>query len=105
MAKHLTCLRCAALLPEGADTGRPARYCGDTCKRLVEYEVRRLDRRISGYALQLREEQADRTPADEAWIDELGRTRAQRMGDLRRWIKTDSERLSLLLGGQQGTQS
>lgn len=102
----LTCIRCAADLPEPAATGRPARYCGDTCKRLAEYEVRRLDRRIAGYEFQLREELADRTPAAEAWIDNLGRTRAQRINDLRKWIKTDTERMQQLLAGQrQGPES
>ncbi len=99
VAKPLACLRCTAALPEGASTGRPARYCSDTCKRLVEYEVRRLDRRIAGYELELREELADRAPAADAWVDTLSRTRAQRIGDLRKWIKTDTERLHQLLAG------
>jgi predicted nucleic acid-binding Zn ribbon protein len=103
VAKPNCCVRCSAPLPEAADTGRPARYCGDSCKRLVEYEVRRLDRRIAAYELELREELADRAPAAEAWIDNLSRTRAQRINDLRRWIDTDTERLQMLLAGTTPT--
>jgi len=99
VAKPLTCLRCGTALGDGPPTGRPPRYCGDLCKRLTEYEVRRLDRRLSGYEIELREELADRTAAADAWIDKLGRSRAQRIGDLRRWIKADTERLRALLGG------
>jgi hypothetical protein len=82
-----------------AGPGRPPTYCGESCRRLVEYEIRRLDRRLGAYELELREELADRTPAEDAWIDKLGRTRTQRINDLKKWMAADSARLHELVGG------
>jgi hypothetical protein len=98
-----TCLKCGAELERAAGPGRPPSYCGATCKRLVEYEIRRLDRRLADYEFQLREEQADRNdPA--AWIDNLGRTRTQRINDLRKWVAADEARLRELIGGGRGAE-
>src|SRR5262245_37500217 len=99
MTTNPTCLKCGAILDRPSGPGRPARYCSDACKRLVEFELRRLDRRLASYYDQLREERADRTPASEAFVDNLGRTRAQRIGDLRKWIAADERRLRDLVGG------
>jgi hypothetical protein len=99
MVKKLAgCLKCGTPISAAPGPGRPPTYCGETCRRLTEFELRRLDRRLSRYADELREEQADRNPAD-AWIDNLGRTRTQRLNDLHRWIAEDEARLRELVGG------
>ena len=95
----LTCIKCGSLFEPSFGPGRPARYCSYVCKRLVEFELRRIDRRLAAYHEQLREEQADRAAASVAWIDNLSRTRAQRIGDLRRWIDEDEKRLRALVEG------
>ena len=76
----MTCIKCGSLFEPSFGPGRPARYCSYVCKRLVEFELRRIDRRLAAYHEQLREEQADRAAASDAWIDNLNRTRAQRIG-------------------------
>lgn len=96
----MNCTKCGAPLEAVPGPGRPSNYCGTTCRRLVEYEIRRLDRRIAGYEFQLREEQADRN-APAAWIDNLGRTRTQRINDLRKWVRADEQRLRELIAGNQ----
>jgi hypothetical protein len=100
-ARVLTCARCGVEI-EPAAHGRPPRYCSEACKRLTEFEIRRLDRHLAGYRFQLREELADRTPADRAFVDSLNRTRAQRIRDLRRWIAEDEARLRELVGSSSG---
>lgn len=99
MVEQLTCAKCGSPMqrPEGA--GRPPTYCSETCRRLIEYEIRRIDRRLAKYEDQLREEHADRNAPD-AWIDNLGRTRTQRLSDLRKWIREDEQRLAHLTGRQ-----
>jgi hypothetical protein len=41
-----TCAECDEPLPERASTGRQAIYCSQSCKRLAEFRVRRLTRRL-----------------------------------------------------------
>lgn len=40
-----TCAKCGDVL-EQPSTGRPPTYCGPTCRRASEYELRRLQRRL-----------------------------------------------------------
>ena len=93
----MPCAKCRTPLAPYAGSGRPSAYCGEACRRLAEYEIKRIDRRLARDQLQLREELADRNPADH-WIDNLGRTRAQRIRDLRKWIAEDEQRLRELVG-------
>ena len=95
--KPTTCAKCGTALAPYVGTGRPSAYCGEVCRRLAEYEIKRIDRRLAQDQLQLREELADRNEPD-AWIDNLGRNRRQRIGDLRKWIKADEARLRELVG-------
>jgi sugar-specific transcriptional regulator TrmB len=89
-------------LPDrSVSVGRPPSYCSAPCRRLAEYEIRRLDRRLGRYEDQLREELADRNEASH-WVDNLGRTRTQRLNDLRKWIAADESRLRELAGGADG---
>ncbi|MCB1995336.1 MAG: hypothetical protein H6933_04805 [Burkholderiaceae bacterium] len=94
----MNCIKCGTPLAEHTGPGRPPTYCSTVCRRLVEYEIRRLDRRLGDYEFQLREEQADRNEAD-YFVDNLGRNRTQRINDLKKWIKADSARLRELCGG------
>lgn len=90
------CIKCGSPLAPKAGTGRPAIYCGESCRRLVEYEIRRLDRRIAGYELELRGLRYD-GPDD---FDDT--ERQKRMRALRRWITEDEARLLALLSGAGG---
>lgn len=92
---NLQCIKCGSLLAPKAGTGRPAIYCGEPCRRLVEYETRRLDRRIAAYELELRGLRYD-GPDD---FDDT--ERQKRMRALRRWIVDDEARLRVLLGGAE----
>lgn len=98
VTKSLNCAKCGMPIEHDGGPGRPPTYCSATCKRLVEFELRRLDRRLANYALELREELADRLPA-RRWVDNLGRDRDQRIADLKTWIAADEERLAQLLSG------
>lgn len=92
----LQCIKCGSPLAPKAGTGRPAIYCGESCRRLVEYEIRRLDRRIAAYELELRGLRYD-GPDD---FDDT--ERQKRMRALRRWVTEDEARLLTLLGGAGG---
>lgn len=94
--KQLACLKCSSPLEPRAGAGRPAIYCGEPCRRLAEYEIRRLDRRMAGYEQELRGLRYD-GPDDFDDTERLKRMRA-----LRRWIAADEARLRLLLGGSGG---
>ena len=87
------------LLEPPAGPGRPAPYCGSQCKRVAEFEVRRLDRRLGQYYEVLREEQADRMPAFGS-LDRQSSSHARSTDRrLRRWIAKDERRLRELVGG------
>lgn len=88
------CRKCGAPLELSAATGRPPSYCGETCKRLIEHEVRRIDRRLAAYELEQRELKFD-GPDD---FDDG--PRQKRLRALRTWIQTDESRLRELLGGR-----
>jgi hypothetical protein len=93
----LSCAKCGAAIERTPGPGRTPSYCGDLCKRLIEYEVRRIDRRLGRYELELRELKADTDPLDED-------ARQRRLRALRRWIRQDEERLQILLGGGRGNR-
>jgi hypothetical protein len=100
---RLACAKCGAPLDPPSGPGRPAAYCSDLCKRLTEYEVRRLDRRLSKYELELREQKARGVQFD----DEEEHERQRRLRALRAWIRTDEARLRELLsaaGADRGNQ-
>src|SRR5436190_11301813 len=42
----MTCVRCGAELNQREGAGRPRRFCGNACKRSVEFELRRFERRL-----------------------------------------------------------
>lgn len=94
----LNCATCGAELPAAkGGPGRPPSYCGVACRRLAELQIRTLSRRIDAYRIEQRELKY-RGP--EYFDDE----REKRLRALRRWIRTDEERLRLLLAAGQGNQ-
>lgn len=44
---RMTCLKCGDPLPVQDGPGRPRTYCSEGCRRAAEYELRRLERRIT----------------------------------------------------------
>jgi len=54
----MQCLKCMTEMAEYAGTGRPPVYCSKECRRVAEYELRRLDRllgKLEADALKWRE--------------------------------------------------
>ena len=39
------CVKCSGPVPQ-ATTGRPRRYCSVACRRAIEFELRRIERRL-----------------------------------------------------------
>jgi len=94
----LTCAKCGTPIERQLGAGRPPTYCGDLCKRLIEYEIRRVDRRLAAYELEERELKA--APAD--WPDDEEQRRT-RLRVVRRWIRIDEDRLRELVGAGKTT--
>ncbi len=88
------CAKCGAPLSAAAPTGRPARYCSPTCRRLAQQERRRLIRQLD--ALEARCI-ADEFTSGVDLLDVFGRDRAQRLADTRRGIAAVEARLAKLL--------
>ena len=97
----MTCAKCGSAIERTPGPGRPPSYCSDLCKRLVEYEVRRIDRRLSGYEIELRGLKYDGPD----WDEEAEGERQKRMRALRRWIQGDEVRLRELLGAGRNNQA
>jgi len=92
MEKLGNCASCGIALEPHAGPGRPARYCGEPCRRYAEFQIRAIVRRLDTSERELRELKAGSGYYDD---DE----RRQRMRAVRRWIKQDSAKLHALLGG------
>jgi hypothetical protein len=88
-----TCLKCGAPLPKRAagDVGRSRDYCDAVCRRAVEYELRRLQRRLQGL-----EDTLAHVVASGAGDQAQGR-------HLRKAIATAEGRLRVLLAGSPDT--
>lgn len=43
-----SCIKCGLEIKQEKATGRPKQYCSPACRRAAEYEIRRLDARLSG---------------------------------------------------------
>ena len=88
--KPVCCSRCGAAL-EHAATGRPRRYCSKACKRLVEFEILRLQTEMTRLLEQESELQRYAGQLGPAYAEEEGRYLSDRMGALQ-------ERLRVLCG-------
>jgi hypothetical protein len=92
--KLMRCAACGTGLEQKSGAGRPAVYCSDACRRFSEFQIRALVRRIDKYQIELRELKAGswHYSADE---------RRERLTDVRGWVRKDTARLRVLLGGRQ----
>ena len=72
------CVKCGGALPPGKAAGRPRRYCSTACRRLAEYEVSRLQNRLSRLEDELLRERHNNSGLK----DWNGRDVAARMVDL-----------------------
>lgn len=84
----------AALPPHEGGPGRPAVYCSEPCRRLAEFRIRALCRRIEKYELEQREVKA----GNHSYYEQEDYDR--RLRALRTWIKRDNATLRALLGGK-----
>ena len=88
-----SCVKCGAALPPGKAAGRPRRYCSTACRRLAEYEVSRLQGRLSRLEDEFLREKHNRSGLK----DFSGRDAAARMVDLRADIAEAEARLRELI--------
>ena len=96
--KPRSCVKCGGLLEAADGPGRPATYCSTTCRRLAEFEIRRIDRRLAAYELERRELKAEGPdPCDDD-------ARQRRLRALRKWAAADERRLRELVGIGQNNQ-
>ncbi len=92
------CLKCGAPLPAPPATGRPPVYCGPGCRRAVEYEVRRITRRLEHNEDELqRLERRLAVPL----TPYQSKTIVNDVEVVRRQLAEDEARLAALLGGEQ----
>ena len=85
------CPSCHTPIDVDSAPGRPKVYCGEPCRRMAEFAIRGLVRRLDKYEVELRETKAENTDFQD-W------ERSRRMRQLRTWIKTDRAKLRALLG-------
>ena len=93
MEKLTLCASCGAELEPHTGSGRPFVYCGEPCRRIAEYQIRALVRRLDKSEIELRSLKVD----GGFYSDE---DRRKRMAALRRWIKEDTAKLRSLLGAK-----
>ena len=92
-----TCPSCGTPFGPRPGPGRPGVYCGESCRRLAEFELRLIARRLDKSICSLRALQAEgASPPFDLEADE----RRRKMRALRKWIAEDQERLRALLGGR-----
>ena len=87
-----TCLKCGDPLTKPA-TGRPPRYCSAPCRRLAEYEIKRLQRHLQRLETEREELRNSRLKLG----DYLGRTHRQQVNDNHKAIAKAETRLRELL--------
>lgn len=99
MGEKRECVKCTAALPEQA-TGRPRVYCGVTCRRAGEHEIRRIIRALERLEEQRRElKHTKRDSYGGGWngLDRLGRNLAQARKDTDADIAELEARLRVLV--------
>jgi len=97
------CKKCGAPLTD-PPTGRPPDYCGQACRRLAEFEIRRLVRQLDTRA----EQHAALTQPGIAACsirDTYGRTHAQQLADVRGSIAALENRLRALLSEEPSDET
>jgi hypothetical protein len=92
------CPKCGVEL-QNPPTGRPKTYCGQVCRRLVEFEIRRLTRNLEALdAQRIHLEQPGVAAA--RMRDVYGRSHEKQLADVQHSIETIENRLRVLLGGE-----
>ena len=88
--EKLACASCGAALEPSPGPGRPKTYCSEACRRVAEFQIRGIVRRLEKYELELRELKVHTNHWDLPW-------RGRRMRALKRWIETDTAKLREIL--------
>jgi hypothetical protein len=98
-----TCRKCSAPVLD-PDVGRPRDYCSTACRRLVEFEIRRLTRQLE--ALEAERLHLEQPGIAKAGLhDTYGRTHKKQLADVQHSIKTVESRLHALLNdGSDGRE-
>lgn len=89
------CASCGAALEQREGPGRPSIYCSDGCRRMAEFRIRALVRRVDRHETQIRELVADDL-GDYPHLDNDERKRLLKI--VRRWLAEDQATLRALLG-------
>jgi hypothetical protein len=92
--KTLVCASCGAEFEPEGGPGRLTVYCSEPCRRMAEYRIRAVVRRVNANEIELRELKS----GGGMMLNDEERT--HRMRVLRRWIKRDNVQLRALLGAK-----
>lgn len=85
------CPSCGAEVEPSTGVGRPRVYCGETCRRVAEFRIRALSKRLDKNEVELRELQG----GGGFWSDD---ERRKRVRLLKAWLAEDRAELAKLLG-------
>ena len=95
MEKLMKCQTCGTEIEKPA-TGRPKRYCSTACRRVAEFEIRRLNKRI-GRLEERFDDESEQVDAPTPWDDVYGRNPAARLAAVEKLIRRAETRLKTLL--------
>lgn len=73
----MTCVKCGKPLPERSGPGRPQVFCGKACRRVAEYELRRLQKALQGVEESLRHHRESLALSDGYGFTCCGRKKAE----------------------------
>ena len=89
-----SCASCGTPLEPRDGPGRPSVYCSEGCRRLAEFRLRAIVKRLDAAELELR-----RVSAERSGFGALrGSERRRRVQTLKRWIAEDLAKMRSLLG-------
>lgn len=91
MEELTLCPSCYGPVEQSSGPGRSKIYCSETCRRVAEFRIRALSKRLDKNEVELRELQG----GTGFWSDD---ERRQRVRLLKAWLKADTEELRALLG-------
>lgn len=87
------CIKCSKPIEATSKTGRPAVYCSTACRRLAEYEINRINKRLANLEDQLIYEKMGKDNA----VNSQGLRRDERIAALTAAIDDNEARLKELL--------
>ena len=91
----MKCPKCGKPVPPAAALGRPSIYCSQTCRRLAEFEISRLNKRLE----RLEDQLLQLSMAGAETRDGYGRRKPEQIAILQTAIVEQEHRLQLLLSG------